>query len=424
MTKRTGFETGPDSATISASHTAGGADDALRQLFPGATWVYDATAAAHGSFAAKATNQASNSAVSGVELGDSAASSATARAYFTLDADATGSPVAPPTAGSLGLQIRSTTDGRIVTGYIDNAMKLRLAASGGDIGGAVSAAAISTSVARIRLTLTVDQIGASTTDATCKAYDGDTGTVLATVTATNFTASGTTDRCRAGKNGTSVMANYAVDDFEFTTGSAVEIGVPSISASPAAGVAEATGEVPWETTPGGISLSLEQQNPVAGTGLAAALDALLIQLDGPIVTGAGAAYDSAVTLSQSASAAATAAAGTGAATDSAVQVVVVLPKEGTLSLLMAAWFAAHSGVGASLADLEFSYFASVSGLTPAAQHSLVTHKRAFYAAQLSLTLAQAASTSITGLEIAYWQSVDPGNSVGSWAERARRWYST
>lgn len=66
---------------------------------------------------------------------------------------------------------------------------------------------------------------------------------------------------------------------------------------------------------------------------------------------------------------------------------------------------------------EFGYFSARSGLTPVSKFSLSDHKLAFYRAQNGTNTG-----SLVDNEILYWATVDAGNNVGSYTDRARRNY--
>lgn len=417
MTRRNDFEVGPDGGSFTIANSDDAGQDPAAVVTPAATWVYTNNFI-HGTFAVKANNQPTASATA--ILGWQEASSGTSyavREYFDLDGDQTGSPSFPTTGGTFGIQIRNTADGRVVTGYVDSAGKLRLAASGGDIGGAVGTVALPSATGRYRLELVVDQIGTSTTDATVAVYAGESGTAIDSITATNFTAVGPADRHRIGKAGTAVMGNFILDSMEGRVGQNTFIGPISISATVNAQTANATGDVPFDASGSVVNLSLEQQNPVPGVGDALAPDAFQIQFPGGTAAGAGAALDATVAIVQNASFTPEVATGSGAAISPTVVTESTLPTTGSLAELKQAVYAALGSAGPTLDDAEHQYFASVSGL-PAASRSTADHKRAFYQAQTGL----GASSSLTDLEFAYWAIIDPTNNTGSYQDRARRFF--
>lgn len=92
---------------------------------------------------------------------------------------------------------------------------------------------------------------------------------------------------------------------------------------------------------------------------------------------------------------------------------------GSAADLIFAWLGAQGVAGPSLADREWAYYSSRSGLP--AGRSLADHKRAYYGAQLALSAAQLAATSLTGLELAYWATIVP-SAAGSYADRQRRFH--
>ena len=230
----------------------------------------------------------------------------------------------------------------------------------------------------------------------------------------------------------------------------------------ATGTTEAAGAgtAPFDSAGGTTSLVLTQLNPVDGSG--AALDTGNGITFGALeATGAGAAFDTGnailvnpaeaagsgaavqpsvaggsnppAGLADSVNAALDAglailvnaglAAGNGAA---APAVTLPLPPApglaASLTDVMQAFYLAHNAVGSSLIDLEYAYFSAASGLT--GSHTLATHKRSYYRAQLGLTQVQAVARSLTELEWAFWAQVNPANNSGSWSDRARRFYGT
>jgi hypothetical protein len=64
------------------------------------------------------------------------------------------------------------------------------------------------------------------------------------------------------------------------------------------------------------------------------------------------------------------------------------------------------------------YFSGLSGL---ASGSLADHMYAYYSGQTSLPRGP---TPFTTIEMAYWALVDGTNIIGSWSDRARRFYAT
>lgn len=95
---------------------------------------------------------------------------------------------------------------------------------------------------------------------------------------------------------------------------------------------------------------------------------------------------------------------------------------GPLSSYMFTWFGTRAA-GATLADRQYAYFAGVSGLA-GTSWSLADHKRNYYRNQLGITLSAAAARSMTELETSFWAMIDATNNVGSWADRARRFYAS
>jgi hypothetical protein len=92
---------------------------------------------------------------------------------------------------------------------------------------------------------------------------------------------------------------------------------------------------------------------------------------------------------------------------------------GSVGQAIMTWLGARVA-GATMSDRQLAYFKSVSGIPLG---SIADHMHAYYAAELGLSGTQAAARSLTDLELAYWEQEDPTNNTGSWADRARRFYS-
>lgn len=81
--------------------------------------------------------------------------------------------------------------------------------------------------------------------------------------------------------------------------------------------------------------------------------------------------------------------------------------------------AALGGTGASIADKERSFYASVSGLPVTS--SISDHKRAWYQIQLAATTP---TKSFIDIEETFWTFISALNNVGSWQDRAYKYYGS
>lgn len=92
----------------------------------------------------------------------------------------------------------------------------------------------------------------------------------------------------------------------------------------------------------------------------------------------------------------------------------------SLDDLIFLWLGSRT-TGATTADRERNYYAAQTGLDPS-DNELSWLKRQYYGTQLALTATQIAQRSLVTLELAYWQAVNPANNVGSYQDRARKFY--
>lgn len=81
--------------------------------------------------------------------------------------------------------------------------------------------------------------------------------------------------------------------------------------------------------------------------------------------------------------------------------------------------AALGGVGASIADKERAFYASVSGLPVTS--SISDHKRAWYQIQL---VSVTPTKSFIDIEESFWTFINAANNKGSWNDRAYSYYGS
>lgn len=106
-------------------------------------------------------------------------------------------------------------------------------------------------------------------------------------------------------------------------------------------------------------------------------------------------------------------------TDDRLRQAATAPASSTpLNALMMTWFGSRAS-GVSLTDRMYAYFQARSGLP--ARSTLSDHMNAYYSGAVGRITA---NRSVTDLEIAFWQAVDPANNTGSWADRARKFYAS
>lgn len=194
----------------------------------------------------------------------------------------------PSVATAFPIQVRSTTDTRIVTINMETTGTLSLRNSAGGLLGSVGTVPVPTNTL-VRYELTGSGLNGGTNSATVSLswYLGDSTTPEETLTATSVTLAGLARYWRVGRMGASTggfgTSRFGGDVFILgtTTPPALPVyasaavasgsgaGVAAVQQVGAnAGLAAATGDLPFDPTGSTISLVMTGQNPVVAFGVA------------------------------------------------------------------------------------------------------------------------------------------------------------